>query len=75
MDAKWRKFSDVNRRFSLFELIISGNTMFDLGYNQDHVLEIAFHEGASNWVVSWALFEKIVQEGIRMADEDIDHDE
>ena len=68
--ASWRKATDVNREYAVFELVHDGIALLDVGFSDDDVFEIAFHEGVSNTVVSWQDFFDVVERGKEMAEAD-----
>lgn len=68
--ASWRKTTDVNREYAVFELVHDGVVLLDVGFSDDHVFEIGFHEGASNSVVDWDSFFSLLEKGRRIAEDD-----
>ena len=68
--ATWRKFTDINREHAIFELLVDGRVVLDVAYNDEDVFEIAFHEASKNWIRPWESFQRIIQHGRSLADED-----
>ncbi len=67
---RWRKSTDVDREYSLFELLTNEVLLLDVGFSDEGVFEIAFHEQASGWMIDWDHFEAIIDEGRCLAQAD-----
>lgn len=70
LKARWRKVTDVNRKYALFELVDDGTVLLDVGFSDNDIFEIAFHEGVSNAIVDWDRFVDILDKGRKMAEVD-----
>jgi len=47
--AKFRKFTPVDREYPIFELVVDeGEVLLDIGATDEGVIEVAIHEAASN---------------------------
>lgn len=66
----FRKFTDINRDYPLFELLDGETIIFDIGLSDEGSLEIAFHEGASNRVLKLDEFLKLLEEGRKLVAKD-----
>lgn len=71
---RWRKATDINRRFATFELLADEKFIFDVGYSDSGVFEVAFNEEIAGLVLEWAQLKQLVEDGKRMADLDQRHD-
>jgi hypothetical protein len=68
--AGWRKTTDVNRKYAVFELVDDGVVLLDVGFSDSDVFEIAFHEGVSNAVVDWDNLFLLLDGGRKLAEAD-----
>jgi hypothetical protein len=68
--ARWRKTTDVNREHAVFELVHDDVVLLDVGFSDDDVFEIAFHEGVSNTVVDWGSLLRLLDNGKKIAEAD-----
>ena len=68
--ASWRKTTDVNREYAVFELVHDDAVLLDVGFSDDDVFEVAFHEGVSNTVVDWNSFLRVLDSGKKIAEAD-----
>lgn len=66
--ATWRKATDVNREYAIFELVHDGVVLLDVGLSDSEVLEVAFHEGLANVVSPWDIFLQVLGEGRKIAE-------
>lgn len=67
---RWRKATDVNRDYALFELVCDGTVILDVGYSDAGVFEVAFSEGANGKVFVWIELQSLVAAGQKLADLD-----
>jgi hypothetical protein len=59
---RWRKFSPVDREFSIYELMDGDVVILDVTKGEHHSLEIAFHDGASGRVLDLVEIERLLSE-------------
>jgi hypothetical protein len=69
-ELRWRKSTDVDREYALFELLAGETPLLDVGFSDENVFEVAIHEGASGWIVSWDDLQRHIDDGRRLAIED-----
>jgi hypothetical protein len=69
-EASWRKTTDIDREYAVFELLHNGIILLDVGFSDENVFEIAFHEGLPNTIVDWDHFFAVLDKGRQMAEAD-----
>jgi len=69
--ARWRKASDINREYALFELVVGDIAVLDVGFDDDRRFEIAFNPAIGQIVDHWDRFERLIQEGRALAEADM----
>jgi len=72
-DYRFRKASDINREYPLFELINGkGEILFDIGMSDENEIEVAFHENISNKIFNILFVENWINigKGLVLADFD-----
>jgi hypothetical protein len=67
---RWRKTTDVNREYPLFELLDGDVTVLDVGFTDDGMFEVAFNSSIGGTIMKWAEFLQLIDEGKRLADGD-----
>jgi hypothetical protein len=67
---RWRKTSDVNRDYALFELMCGETALLDLGFSDDETLEIAFNANISGKILGWTELLELLEEGKALAELD-----
>ena len=68
---RWRKFSDINREFALFELVTDDNqSILDVGFSDGGVLEVSFDDKVVGLVIEWSRLQEIIEEGRKLAEQD-----
>ena len=67
---RWRKTTDINRDFALFELLQDNVPVLDIGYSNTGTLELAFNLSITDQVISYEDFTSFLAEGRNMADRD-----
>ena len=67
---RWRKATDINREFALFELMTDNVILLDIGFSEEGILEIAFHDGIAGLIVEWSKFKEIIEQGKKLAEAD-----
>jgi len=68
--ASWRKTTDINREYAVFELVHDNTVLLDIGFTDNDVLEIAFHEAVSSTVIDWDRFLQFINKGKKLAEDD-----
>jgi hypothetical protein len=67
---RWRKTTDINRQYALFELLKGETSILDAGFSDDGVFEVAFSPSIGGIVVEWELLQKLLAEGRGLAELD-----
>ena len=67
---RWRKATDINREFAIFELLADEKVVLDVGYSETGVLEIAFNKEIAGLVLEWARLQELIEDGRKMAELD-----
>ena len=67
---RWRKVTDINREFAIFELITDEKLLLDVGFSDEGIFEIAFASEVANLLISWDFFKSVIEEGRKMAELD-----
>lgn len=69
-NARWRKVTDVDREYALFELLINDEILLDIGYSDDQVFEVLFGRLCFGIKIDWDFLRDLIEEGRRLADAD-----
>lgn len=69
-NAKWRKTTDINREYAIFELIVDDVPILDIGYSDAGILEISFNQYIAGSLIEWETFRSTLAEGKSLADSD-----
>ena len=64
--VRFRKASDINRRYPVFEAVVEGRIVFDISASDDGVVDVALYEGAANMLFALADFRTLIAEGERL---------
>jgi hypothetical protein len=67
---RWRKTSDINREYALFELLEDEEPVLDVGFSDAGIFEVAFNPGIAGTLIEWEQFQKMIEEGKRLAELD-----
>jgi hypothetical protein len=67
---RWRKATDINREYPLFELMDGGTQILDVGFTDEGVLEVAFNPGASGIIMSCDQLLTLLSEARSLAEHD-----
>jgi hypothetical protein len=67
---RWRKTTDINREYALFELLEGETPILDVGFSDEGNLEIAFNPSVGGRVVDWTQFLTLLEEGRALAERD-----
>ena len=67
---RWRKTTDNDREFALFELLEGETPILDVGFSDEGVLEIAFNPSIGARVLDWTQFLQLLEEGTALAERD-----
>ena len=72
-DLKIRKCSDIDREYAFFEVVEGDdNILFDIGYSDDKLLEVSFHQSITAKTLPAQLLLELLEEGKKLADDDLD---
>jgi hypothetical protein len=70
-DYYWRKTSDINREYALFELLDDSDVaLLDAGFNDQGVFEVVFNPSISGKILGWEHFVQLIENGKSLALED-----
>ena len=67
---RWRKTTDINREYALFELLEGEVPVLDLGFSDEGILELAFNPRVSGRIFELEKFLKLLDEGRALAEHD-----
>ena len=67
---RWRKVTDVNREYALFELLEGNTLLLDVGFSDDGLFEITFNPSISGKAFQVKEFLQLLDEGRTFADRD-----
>jgi len=67
---RWRKTTDINRKYALFELLDGETPILDVGFTDEGIFEVAFNPSIGGLVVEWETLLKLLDEGKAFAERD-----
>ncbi len=67
---RWRKTTDINREYALFELLEGETPVLDLGFSDEGILEVAFNPSVGGKIFELEHFLKLLDEGRVLAERD-----
>ncbi len=67
---RWRKATDINREYALFELLEGETPVLDIGFTDEGVFEVAFNPAVGGKVMEWGHLLKLLNEGRVLAEQD-----
>lgn len=67
---RWRKTTDINREYALFELLNGQTPILDVGFTDEGTFKIGFNLSIGGEVVEWEQFLKLLDEGRTLAERD-----
>jgi hypothetical protein len=67
---RWRKTTDVNREFAIFELLDDEKIVLDVGFSDAGIFEIGFNREIAGALIEWEKLQKMIEEGKRFAELD-----
>ncbi len=67
---RWRKNTDINREYALFELLDGEAPVLDVGFSDDEIFEVAFNPGIGGRVMEMVQLLKLLDEGRALAERD-----
>ncbi len=70
LSYRWRKTTDINREYALFELLEGETPVLDLGFSDEGILEVAFNPSVGSRVLELEKFLKLLDEGRALAERD-----
>lgn len=66
----WRKTTDVNREFAIFELMEDERPIIYAGFSDAGIFEIGFNHKMVGAPIEWEKLQKMIEEGKRLAEQD-----
>ncbi len=69
--VRFRKFSDIHRRYPILEALSDESVLFDVGASDDGIIECAIHEGAVNRIFRLEDFRRYLDEGVQKLREEM----
>jgi len=69
--VRFRKFSPVDREYSIFELVEGDDILLDVSSSDDGVLEVALHEASKGKIFKLDDLHAILMEGKRLIEEEM----
>lgn len=67
---RWRKATDINREYALFELMDGEAQILDVGFTDEGVLEVSFNPSTCGMVMPWDQLLALLDEGKSLAESD-----
>lgn len=67
---RWRKTTDINREYALFELLDGQTPILDVGFTDKGIFEISFNPSIGGETVEWEQFLTLLNEGRTLAEGD-----
>ena len=67
---RWRKTTDINREYSVFELVADEIPIIDVGFSDTEIFEVAFNASIAGVLIDWELLRKLIEEGRSLAERD-----
>lgn len=67
---RWRKTTDINREYAVFELLADEISILDVGFSDTEVFEVAFNASISGVLIEWGRLQKLIEEGRALAERD-----
>ncbi len=68
---RWRKATDINREYVLFELLENETPILDVGFSDEEILEIAFNPSIAGKIIRLAQFLDLLEDGKALAERDL----
>ena len=67
---RWRKATDINREYALFELLDGDTPVLDVGFTDDGVLEVTFNHCIGGKMMEWDHLRALLDEGKGLTEQD-----
>jgi hypothetical protein len=67
---RWRKVTDVDREYAVFELLADGKPILDVGFSDAGIFEVAFNPEIAGVLIEWEQLQKMIEEGNKLAELD-----
>jgi len=67
---RWRKTTDINREYAVFELLRNEIPVMDLGYSDGDILEVGFNPSITGKLIEFDQLSSLLAEGKANADLD-----
>lgn len=71
---RWRKTTDINRKYAVFELLLNERILLDAGYSDTGEYRIKFYDTITSCNFDWSTFRLLVEESLRLAEIDRQND-
>ena len=67
---RWRKTTDINREYAVFELLADEISILDVGFSDTEGFEIVFNDRIAGVLIEWEQFQKLIEDGKALAEQD-----
>ncbi|UCV21490.1 hypothetical protein [Ferribacterium limneticum] len=67
---RWRKTTDINREYAVFELLVGEKAILDAGFSEAGVFEVAFNTEISGVLIEWDRLRELIEDGRKLAELD-----
>ncbi len=67
---RWRKATDIDREYALFELLEDDSPVLDIGFSDEGLFEVSFNPNIGGKVMEWDQLMKLLAEGRALAEQD-----
>jgi hypothetical protein len=67
---RWRKVTDINREYALFELLEDDSPVLDVGFSDEGLFEVSFNPIIGGKLLDGDQFMKLLAEGRALAVQD-----
>ena len=67
---RWRKATDINREYALFELLEDDVPILDLGFSDGGFIEVCFNPSVAGKTFELSKLSNILNEGRELAEQD-----
>lgn len=66
----WKKTTDINREYAVFELLADENPILDAGFSDVGIFDITFNAGITGSQIEWNRLRSLIEEGWKLAELD-----
>jgi hypothetical protein len=67
---RWRKATDINHEYAVFELLEDEKSILDIGFSDAGIFEVVFNPDMVGAPIEWEKLRKMIEEGKRLAELD-----